>query len=327
MASTYEGRSLTERHRRAQIGLRAQFLRAFTPDWSILDWTRIDATAVAWARAAKETIRIWRQRSADLSEDYYRQYRDAEKPLAATPAPIIDFAGQDQRPSGQLRGQSAQPPAGRSGRTIKINGHVYEKDEQGLVRPRIDWTEFDKAVERSLLVTGPGELKRRAAKHESEEMAMRSGLVTASNAASRHVLNGGRETLLTLAEADDEVQGYIRITDGDPCYYCAMLASRGVVFKSGQSFSKSDAKRTSNKRFEGSGLSRNEAKVHDNCACTIEAVLVSKGNVLPAVNQEFQDLWNDNIRNKYSGKAAIYAWRQLYERQQHERGQLLSRVA
>ena len=295
MASTYEGRSLTERHRRAQIGLRAQFLRAFTPDWAILDWTRIDATAVAWARAAKETIRIWRQRSADLSEDYYQQYRDAEKPLAAIPVPIIDFAGQGQRPSGQLRGQSAQPPTGRSGRTIKINGHVYEKDEQGLVRPRIDWTEFDKAVETSLLVTGPSEVKRRAAKHEPEEMAMRSALVTASGSAVRHVLNGGRETLLTLVEADETALGWARVTDGDPCAFCAMLASRGPVYKSAAT----------------AGF-----KPHDNCACVPEAVFARTAD-WPGDAREYQKLWYSATRG-YSGKDAVNAFRRAYERQQRE---------
>lgn len=307
MASTYEGKRLTERHRVAQIGLRAKFLRAFAADWSILDWTRIDDTAVAWARAAKALIRSWRQDSADLAVDYYQQYREIEVPLANVPVPVIEFrpaddrptpgqdrpvTGQDQRPRSTNRGQSGSSPDGRSDRSITVNGHTYQKNADGLVKPRIDWTEFDKAVEKSLLVTGPSELKRRAANREPEEQAMQSGLVSASGAATRQVLNGGREALLTLVQADETALGWARVTDGDPCYFCAMLASRGPVYKSAAT----------------AGF-----KAHDHCACSAEAVF-SRSADWPGDARDYQRLWYSATKG-YSGKDAINAFRRAHEAQ------------
>lgn len=303
MASTHQGRELTEQHRVAQVGLRARFLRAFQPYWTILDWNRVDETAVAWVRATKELIRSWRQQSADLSQAYYQQFRDFEAPGTHIPVPVIEFQhtddrlspGQDIRPSGQDRGRSGQRTPGRSDRTIKVNGHTYTKDENGLVKPRIDWGEFDKAVERSLLVTGPSEVKRRTANREPEASAMDNAFVSAAGAASRHVLTGSRETMLTLVQADEVALGWARVTDGDPCAFCAMLASRGPVYKSAAT----------------AGF-----KAHDNCACSAEAVF-ARTAAWPGDARDYQRLWYASTRG-YSGKDAINAFRREYEAQRRE---------
>lgn len=300
MASTYQGRVLTEQHRVAQTGLRARFLQAFQPYWTILDWNRVDDTAAAWVRATKDLIRQWRQRSADLSEDYYRQFRNVEVPGTDIPMPVIEFQPRDDRPIvGQDQrsslGQSGQRGVGRSDRAIVVRGHTYTKDENGLVKPRIDWDEFDKAVEKSLLVTGPSEIKRRTARHEPEPVAMRNSFVAAAGAASRHVLTGGRETQLTLVEADEVALGWARVTDGDPCSFCAVLASRGPAYKTKAS----------------AGFS-----AHDNCACTAEAVFARTAD-WPGAAREYQRLWYASTKG-YSGKDALNAFRRAYERQQRE---------
>jgi hypothetical protein len=163
------------------------------------------------------------------------------------------------------------------------------------VRPRIDWSAWDAAVEKSLQVTGPSELKRRAARGETEAQAKRNGLVVVSGSASRHVLTGARETTLALVRADDQALGWARVTDGDPCHFCAMLASRGPVYKTQASA---------------------DFKPHDGCACVAEPVF-SRNAPWPGDARNYQKLWNEATRG-YSGRDAINAFRRAYEKQRRE---------
>ena len=62
--------------------------------------------------------------------------------------------------------------------------------------------------------------------------AMANGLVQVSGAASRLVLNTGRDTIVEAVKRDPRALGWARVTDEAPCAFCAMLASRGPVYKS-----------------------------------------------------------------------------------------------
>lgn len=55
-------------------------------------------------------------------------------------------------------------------------------------------------------------------------------LVRISGSVTRHVLDGGRETLLASVRADQRARGWTRVTSAEPCDFCAMLASRGAVY-------------------------------------------------------------------------------------------------
>jgi hypothetical protein len=99
--------------------------------------------------------------------------------------------------------------------------------------------------------------------------------------ALRHAANGGRAALDQTRQADPVAVGYYRQTKADPCYFCAMLASRGVVYKEG-SFDESDA------RFEGDG----KAKVHDHCVCFNRPVYM-KNVGLPDTNVRAASLWSE----------------------------------
>lgn len=74
----------------------------------------------------------------------------------------------------------------------------------------------------SLLVTGPYTAKRLLSLRDPRAKA--TTLVRVSGAVSRHVLDGGRQTLLRTAEADSKAKGWRRTTSGAPCSYCASLA-------------------------------------------------------------------------------------------------------
>jgi len=84
---------------------------------------------------------------------------------------------------------------------------------------------------------------------QSVQAAANNGLVKASGTMTSLVLDGARQTVLQLVQRDREALGWQRVTSGDPCPFCRMLASRGAVYKS---------RRTA------------EFEAHDHCSCTVE---------------------------------------------------------
>lgn len=105
---------------------------------------------------------------------------------------------------------------------------------QGAAAPlMLAETEPSQAVITSLVVTGPTSVK--AALRRGTPLAVASQVAQARSAASamRHVLNGGRETIVQTIDADRQAKGWARVVSGSGCAFCAMLASRGPVYKGG----------------------------------------------------------------------------------------------
>lgn len=261
-----------EQHRQAQLELKAAFLRDFGPTYELLDFNRIDETAVPWVQAAMNVVRPYRQHSAELAAQDYSDSRRLYVPgsKAATPAPQVEFENS--------REQLYVAPARRTKTTI-------------------DWADHDRAAERSLLVTGPGELKRQSRLKRPEERAKALGFKQAAGAAARHVIKGARTVTQKAVENDSAAIGWIRVTDGDPCYFCALLASRGPVYKTEQTAA-----------FEA----------HDDCAC-IPAVVFVRNAPWPGRSREFRRLYQKHIYKQYSGANAMRAWRRVYEAEQRLR--------
>jgi hypothetical protein len=286
VAATREGRRLTEEHRRAQVANQQSFVAEFLALWALLDAARLDVTGPRWVRAVLTLIDLFRQESADIAVDYYQRFRELEVP-AAPPPPPVEFE----------RYRTAQRVVrrvhrGNRGERVPL---VRRRDRQvGLI---INWAENDRAARSSLTVTGPVNIKTRSGRGENLRLAERNALVEATWAASRHVLNGARKTLLEVVDADKTALGWARVTDSDPCYFCAMLASRGPVYKTRQQAA---------------------FQPHDHCACTVEPVF-SRDAAWPGRGREFQKLWNDHIRGRYSGKEAIRAWRRLLDELQRQK--------
>lgn len=71
------------------------------------------------------------------------------------------------------------------------------------------------------------------------------------------VLTGGRMTIQEWARRDSRAIGWRRVSDGNPCAFCAMLVSRGPVYTS-----------------EEHALTRQSdgQKFHPHCGCTVEVV-------------------------------------------------------
>lgn len=324
MASTPEGRRLTEAHRLAQQQVRDDFLTQFIALWVLLDSARLDETGPGWVDAVVRLIQDYRLDSAELSTRYFDDFRAVEAPSSVArprvsdrpqtpPPPAAPLTGRPPRHSGSDKRPSPEViPHPRESRVrFDVNEGALHRpgDRRARVRidtPPIDWSERDRAVRVSLTVVGPIGQKSQIKKGRSEKQARDVSFVEAAGVATRHVLTGGRQSLLTLVEGDTQALGWVRVTDGDPCYFCAMLASRGPVYKK-ESFAESDP------RFVGPGT----VKVHDHCACTLEAVY-SRGTLWPGRAAEFRRMWREHIQGRFSGKDAVREWRRVYERIQRE---------
>lgn len=171
----------------------------------------------------------------------------------------------------------------------------------GFTPPLIGDIDVERLVA-SLTIVGPHEAKQRVEQAGGTPVPSALDKIATSTAgvAQRHVVNGSRDTISATIEADRKVRGYQRITDADPCYFCAMLASRGPVYQD-DSFDDADP------RFYGPG----DYKVHDHCNCSLEPIY--HVGINPASRaEEFEALWRETGATK-SGREAIKEFRRAYE--------------
>jgi hypothetical protein len=143
----------------------------------------------------------------------------------------------------------------------------------------------------SLRVTGPIAIQRLVAGGMSSSEAATQALVLHTGAASRLAMLGGRHTIDQTVDHDHRALGFARVTSFDPCFFCAMLASRGPVYK------------TERRAIQR----RNGRRYHDHCACFAEPVY-SHDAEWPGRGREFRDIWNRSTAG-LGGDSAIRAFR------------------
>ncbi|MBT2587942.1 hypothetical protein [Arthrobacter sp. ISL-95] len=136
----------------------------------------------------------------------------------------------------------------------------------------------------------------------------------------KYGISAGRDAIDDAIRGDGRVELFARKCGPNPCYWCAMLASRGFVYtKSSANLTKrSTTVGGSAGNFEegSDGRPLDVRKFHDNCHCTIISrwQLQSK---LPADNQFYQESWN-KVTEGLGGKAAMSAWRAFMYRRQRD---------
>lgn len=118
----------------------------------------------------------------------------------------------------------------------------------------------------------------------SAQAAARNGLVKVLGATTRLVLGGGRATVLESAVADPQASHWQRVTSGEPCAFCAMLATRGAVFSADTA----------------------DFEAHDHCSCSAEVAY--EGSAMPLTSQALKSQW-DSVTAGLSGDDAINAFR------------------
>ena len=146
------------------------------------------------------------------------------------------------------------------------------------------------ALTTSLLVTGPAVIRSNLARGMSTLAAVDLARATSAAAAMRHALNGGRSTITESVRVDRKALGWARATSGKACSFCAMVASRGPVYKSEESA---------------------DFPAHDHCSCSVEPVYRRDADWPPRA-REYRQLWEETTRGM-SGAEARNAFRRAVE--------------
>lgn len=120
----------------------------------------------------------------------------------------------------------------------------------------------------TLHLTGAEMTSRALSAGVAPEKARQAALVRTSGTVTRLVLDAGRTTVTESVASDKHALGWARVTAGQPCAFCVLLASRGPVYKE------------HTVAFEA----------HDHCSCAPEPFY--KGSAWPGRAREFRELYD-----------------------------------
>lgn len=311
--------------------------------WAGVPPTATAATTVGWLRDAVRLIMRRRAQARALAMAYYRLVRalrtgrTVADPLRPEPAYITlemlrnefeELAGDPAQLPQEGGEQSTETPAAPG-----VGAEDSERDDDDLFdedRIPVEEVDGDSAAEErrleraaveeaviNLQALGPENLAKKINKIDTSapatevdaarEEAHRAAGNRQASAAERIVMNGARGTVWNYAQRDRRVIGYIRLSrTGTPCGWCAMLISRGPVYKSETSAEYSDGD-----------------KYHDNCHCYAEPVYSRaqwRNSPLYELNRRYQELW-PQVTKGLSGKAAVSAWRRFIRLEQERLAQ------
>lgn len=119
--------------------------------------------------------------------------------------------------------------------------------------------------------------------------------------AERISLNAARGLTYSIAGYDDLLIGWARYSQtGTPCAWCAMLISRGFVYKSAKS--------------GGGDGTEDLDKFHANCHCVAVPVFSLeqfKDSELFNLNRELRQIWNE-ARRLHGGALSLEQWRRYW---------------
>jgi hypothetical protein len=133
--------------------------------------------------------------------------------------------------------------------------------------------------------SGPGMIAKDTAQPNT-------ALSTTLGTAARVALDGGRTTVLETVKHDRAAVGWYRVTDGDPCAFCALLSSRGVVYKK------------DTVAFQA----------HNDCGCS-GAPAFSRGQQLPAISDQADAIYRESAQG-LSGAQRMAAFRKAWNERQ-----------
>jgi len=243
MASTAEGSALTRIHRQQQLRISREAIAEGVLLWRTVNPDDLAATADNWAVLALRSILNFRRLSALLAARYMQSFRVAE-------------IGQPLRPD---------PAAG----LLPIGN--------GAVLPR-GATLFDDAVRTAIItalrVNGTVALQRGIERGLPPQQASDAALARVAGVTQKGVLDGGRETQAALIRADARVEGVARVTSGNACAFCTMLASRMFAYKS-----------EATADFEA----------HPGCSCSTEVFYEGTEPTLPPSSLRAAQEWSDFV--------------------------------
>lgn len=250
----------------------------------------------ATKQALAAMTRDRRRQSTDLARVYYQDLRraallqpDRPRPPATRRTPDLpdDFD------------ESAPEEPGTEADEIDVEVGEFEFDDVDPVEP--DDLPDDR-IEATLNATGIASYKKAIRAGQTAEKALDTMAVNLSGAATNLALEGGRELIHETTMSDDEAIGWARVGDGDPCAFCAMLISRGAVYKSADT-----AGRAQNKNFVGEGM----FKFHNHDGCTAVPVFFLSDPVLEDA-EALYDKWLE-VTGSAPGEKMFDAWARYWK--------------
>lgn len=280
-------RALDEGHRAKQAANAAAVQKLVMQLFvKMIDPANIRGTTQAWLQRAILEILKGRQSAILLATGYVHATRRLQVP----DAPFFNIPKPDDVPMAKL-----------------IRSLTYT----GPGKLAVDLAKVPQPMEPDLELSRPGEWERFQREQQQYEQSLKEApvkaAVSASAAAYKHVADGARDLIDSAVQRDPTASGYIRITKGQPCSFCLMLASRGPVYKE-DSFKQSDP------RFTGPG----HHKVHDGCGCMLRPIYGGKATKnWTDEARRAEDLWlrgkdeNGRAPTSYSGNDAINAFARI----------------
>jgi hypothetical protein len=242
------------------------------------------------AQAAQTFRRTQALLAAQMARRILRVWRDLMNPAKvdaswiAVRAALMPIVQQARTQSAALAGSAYMDAR----RTAGIPDGGF--DPEGPLQLAIE------RLESSLDVTGPVEFKKAIAAGRSPQQAMDAAAVRMVGSTQFLALEGGRSVINKSVHADERATGWSRITDGDPCAWCAMLASRGPVYKSAE---------TAGDPRQGGN------RYHDACACQAWPAFTLNEPFI-GVAEKLYDDWLRETRGR-GGKHAVNAFRRWWE--------------
>ncbi|SIL72062.1 Uncharacterised protein [Mycobacteroides abscessus subsp. abscessus] len=248
-----------QQHMQDQQNIAAQTAAGLLLLWPILNFRNLDQTTAVWLHAT--TLEIEKQFRA--SEDLAFEYVQAAKWSVAPDAP-------------ELEKVTTAFPTEQVQLGMRVTGPIAVKQKVGDAPPE-GVVADDVMAQARTNTTGVGvkhAMNGGRGEVQQQVEAEYDRAVAAENAADS---SGASVVDLTQRRAERKAIGYARMTDDNPCYFCAVLASQGAVYLNANSFDRSnsvvrdikrDGKVVAHRPFVGDGL----VKVHDHCRCQLRPV-------------------------------------------------------
>ena len=244
MASTAEGSLLTRTYRRQQVSLAQRAIAEGLLLWRALDPQDIPGTSPTWTALTIRSILTFRRLSALLAARYMQAFRVAE---VGAPLPPGDGL--------VAIGNGAVIPAGATTFDDKV------RDALGA----------------ALRINGPVALQRALDRGQDTEQAAAKAYARTVGVIEKGVLDGGREVQTGIIRADRDVVAVARVTSGDACAFCTMLASRGFDYST----------------EKAAGF-----KAHGKCACTTEVLYAGAEPNLPPSSRKAAEQWDAYLADR-----------------------------
>jgi hypothetical protein len=274
MAVTAGGATLTQAHRKSQAKTGAVVAYAAARLWlKTVKQDDLEESTSAWMRLVRALILQQRRKSVTITRGYYPAFRKLEIPGE----PTFKMPDAPELTDEQIF------------TSLRVTGPIAFNKAKKRIEELAEKQEMDERLEKALL-----------------DEAFESAAKTSAAAAMRMTLDGGRDQMLEAARSDRLALGWARVTQANPCYFCAMLASRGFDYGK-DAFARSDS------LFVGEG----KAKVHDGCQCTMEPSF-SRDSKLPEHSAEWEAIWRDNTGDVF-GREKMRKFRAAYEGRAYKR--------